>query len=96
MFACRIGHEYAAEAFVDQHSTRDDNALWAGVRALEEQVSLARFMSRGAQRRGDAEAAHRHEQRARQAEADDERLRELLVGAVVDRLKRPTYLLGSA
>lgn len=59
-FRCRIGHAYAAESLIDAHSSHLEASLWAGIRALEEQASLARHMASRAERRGDQGSAARY------------------------------------
>ena len=79
-FACRIGHSYSPETFVEIQSENVENALWAGVRSLEEQAALSAAMASRAQKFRDAETAKRFEQRGRIAQEHAEALRTLLVG----------------
>lgn len=79
MFACRIGHSYSPETFFDIQSENVENALWAGVRSLEEQVALSAAMASRAQRFRDTESAKRFEHRGRIAQQHGEALRTLLV-----------------
>ena len=58
-FGCRIGHGYSAEALLEAHGESVESALWAGIRALEEQASLAKHMAGKAERRGDRLTAQR-------------------------------------
>ncbi len=80
---CRVGHSYSPESFFEIQSENVENALWAGVRSLEEQASLAGAMASRSTRFGDAEAAERYDARSRVANDNAERLRRL----IVDRLE---------
>jgi two-component system chemotaxis response regulator CheB len=66
-FRCRIGHTYAAESLLDAHSSHLEASLWAGVRALEEQASLAEHMATRAEKTGHPQRAARYADRARGA-----------------------------
>lgn len=76
---CRVGHSYSLESFFELQSENVENALWAGVRSLEEQASLAAVMASRSTRFGDADAAGRYEARSRVADGNAERLRRLIV-----------------
>jgi two-component system chemotaxis response regulator CheB len=78
-YECRIGHALSPDTLYDLQAENVEQALWAGVRALEEQASLSRFMAEGARRRGDEEPADRYDNRRRRAEANAESLRRLLM-----------------
>ena len=78
-FSCRIGHAYSLEALVEAHSISLEAALWAGVRALREQASLANHIARRAERRGDRRVAARFETRAGTADEHAGRLETILL-----------------
>ena len=78
-FTCRIGHSYSPESFYELQAENVENALWAGVRALEEQASLASVMAARSSRFGDADSAGRYETREKIANDNAERLRTLLL-----------------
>ncbi|HET9848108.1 MAG TPA: chemotaxis protein CheB [Candidatus Dormibacteraeota bacterium] len=63
-FRCRVGHAYSSEGFLEAHAESVEAALWAGVRALEEQASLTRHLSGKADRRGDRLSAARLQERS--------------------------------
>jgi two-component system chemotaxis response regulator CheB len=44
-FRCRVGHAYTPEHLVAAHDDALDGALWAALRALEENATLARRMA---------------------------------------------------
>jgi two-component system chemotaxis response regulator CheB len=58
-FRCRVGHAYTSEALLEAHTDSVEAALWAGVRALQEQASLTKHLARKAERRGDRLSAAR-------------------------------------
>src|SRR6267143_32955 len=78
-FACRVGHAYSLEALVDAHSVSLEAALWAGLRALREQASLATHIARRAERRGDRRVAARFETRAGTADEHAGKLETMLL-----------------
>ncbi|HKT88472.1 MAG TPA: hypothetical protein VJQ59_08560 [Candidatus Sulfotelmatobacter sp.] len=39
-YRCRVGHTYSAETAVAAHALTEENALWAGIVALEEGADL--------------------------------------------------------
>jgi two-component system chemotaxis response regulator CheB len=82
-FSCRIGHAYSLEELVEAHSVSMEAALWAGVRALREQASLANHIARRAERRGDRRVAARFETRAGTADEHAGRLETMLLGQLV-------------
>ncbi|MFD2420140.1 chemotaxis protein CheB [Amycolatopsis pigmentata] len=51
-YRCRVGHAWTAQALFEQQSREVEQALWAALRALEEQRDLATRMSHDADERG--------------------------------------------
>jgi two-component system chemotaxis response regulator CheB len=80
-FVCRVGHEYDGEALLDAQDLGLEDALWAAIRALEEQAELAR---RVAGQPGDARSQRVFREEATDAEAHARSVRRLLF----DRLAR--------
>lgn len=78
-FTCRVGHSYSPESFFELQAENVENALWAGVRSLEEQASLSALMASRAKKIADDEASDRYERRRRLADGNAEILRKLLV-----------------
>jgi two-component system chemotaxis response regulator CheB len=80
-FRCRTGHAYSPETLLVKQSDVVDAAIWAAVRALQENADLARRMDRRLQQTGmAARIAHeRYERRAQEAEHHAEVLRRLLM-----------------
>ena len=79
-FRCHVGHAFSAEALSDGQSQMLEVALWSAVRALEEQMLLARRIVERARRANHTRAANMFEKRALEAEANSSILRELLLG----------------
>jgi two-component system chemotaxis response regulator CheB len=80
-FRCRTGHAYSPETLLVKQSDVVDAAIWAAVRALQENADLARRMDRRLRQTGLlAQKAHeRYERRAQEAERHAEVLRRLLM-----------------
>jgi len=66
-FRCRVGHAYSDETLLESHASSLEASLWAGVRALEEQASLAERLATKAEKRGDRISALRFRDRAGRA-----------------------------
>lgn len=67
-FRCRTGHGYTGEALSAGQAHALDDALWAAVRALEENAVLSRRMAARARERGHEHSARRYDERAEAAE----------------------------
>lgn len=78
-FRCRTGHAYSPETLLARQGETLDAALWAAVRALEENAALARRMERRLRERGgNLLTWDRYEKRAQAAEQHADVLRRLL------------------
>jgi two-component system chemotaxis response regulator CheB len=51
-FRCRVGHAWTGDALIVQQETVLDDALWTALRALEENIALARHLSKKYHDRG--------------------------------------------
>ncbi|HET7338641.1 MAG TPA: chemotaxis protein CheB [Candidatus Dormibacteraeota bacterium] len=78
-FTCRVGHSYSPESFFEIQAENVEDALWAGVRSLEEQASFAGVMASRANMMEDKQAAERCERRRRLAGQNAEVLRRLVL-----------------
>ena len=78
-FRCHVGHAYSADALSDGQSQMLETALWSAVRALEEQMLLARRIVERARRANHTRAASLFEKRAGEAEAHCSAIRQLLL-----------------
>jgi two-component system, chemotaxis family, protein-glutamate methylesterase/glutaminase len=79
-FRCRVGHAYTARSLLAAENAGLEDALWAALRALEEQESLSRRMlERGW---GSATARGRHEERVEELAERANTLRQFLLSPV--------------
>lgn len=81
-YRCQVGHAYAPESLYLEQRAALEGALWAALRALEEQAALARRMALRARELRQAKSASRFDERAVAAETQARTVREaLLLGA---------------
>jgi len=78
-FRCRVGHAYTAQSLDAQQSEAVEGALWAAIRALEEQASLAKQMAERAGSRQSHLTAKRFGESARDKMEQAAVLRNLVV-----------------
>jgi len=78
-YRCRVGHAYSPETMVADHSASVEGALWAALRALEENGALTGRMRDQATARGLNAAARRFAARAAAAYEHAEVLRRMLL-----------------
>lgn len=81
-FRCRTGHGYTSQALAAGQHAGQEEALWAALRALEENAALARRMAARARERGHAHSELRFAERARATEAQVLVLRDLVLGGL--------------
>jgi two-component system chemotaxis response regulator CheB len=79
-FRCHVGHALSAESLSDGQAERLEVALWSAVRALEEQMILAKRIVERARKANRQHAATMFERRAAEAERHSGVLRQLLLG----------------
>lgn len=81
-FRCRTGHAYASETLLAKQSDVVEAALWAAVRALQENAALARRLERRMRQSGHPGMVteERYQRRAQEAEHHAEVLRKVLMG----------------
>jgi two-component system chemotaxis response regulator CheB len=79
-FRCRVGHAYSPEALLAEHSNSVEAALWAGLRALEENAALMARMTKSMHERGNERSAARFGQQHDSALARAETLRQMILG----------------
>ena len=80
-FRCHVGHAFSAESLNEGQSAMLETALWSAVRALEEQMMLARRIVKRARKANHMRAATVFEKRAQEAEESGSMLRRLLLSA---------------
>jgi two-component system chemotaxis response regulator CheB len=77
-FRCRTGHAFSPESLLATQSGNLENALWAALRALEENAALARRMEKRAGELGNQRTRERHTRRALDAEGHAKVIRAIL------------------
>jgi two-component system chemotaxis response regulator CheB len=77
-FRCRVGHAYGPDALRAEQQSALEGALWAALRALEEQAALARRMAVRGRELGHTRTAARFDERATAAEQQATLVREAL------------------
>lgn len=77
-FRCRVGHAFGTEALQAEQQSALEGALWAALRALEEQASLTRRMGTRSREQGHDKSADRYDQRAQSSEVQAKLVREAL------------------
>jgi two-component system chemotaxis response regulator CheB len=78
-FQCRVGHRYTADSMLAQHRDTLERTLWAAVRMLEEQGSLAREVANLARQSPTSGGVHRWEREAQEAARNAERIRQMIL-----------------
>lgn len=79
-YRCHVGHAYSAESLNEGQAEMLEAALWSAVRALEEQMLLARRILVRARQSNHARAIATFERRAEEAEKHSATIRQLLLG----------------
>jgi two-component system, chemotaxis family, protein-glutamate methylesterase/glutaminase len=77
-FRCRVGHAYNPEALQHAQALDLESALWAALRALEEQSELARRLANRARTIRQVKSAARYDERASAAEHQAGQVRKAL------------------
>jgi two-component system chemotaxis response regulator CheB len=77
-FRCRVGHAYSAESLVAEQDDAVEDALWAAMRALEEQATLARRMAERFRNSPATTLSQRYDIKARDHQKHADELRRLL------------------
>jgi two-component system chemotaxis response regulator CheB len=77
-YRCHVGHAYTGETLFSQQSTGLEDALWAAVRAFEENATLSDRMADRSMAMGHAEAEDRFRQRSETARRRADDIRSLL------------------
>jgi len=78
-FRCHLGHRYTDQSLEAAQVDRLDHALWAALRALEENAELRHRMAVHAHRHGMSEIASGYEERARESEQRAASVRRVLM-----------------
>jgi len=88
-YRCHVGHAFSAEALSEGQSEMLEVALWSAVRALEEQMVLAKRIVERARKANHVRAANMFERRAREAEEHSSVIRQLLLSGEMGDIGDP-------
>lgn len=88
-YRCHVGHAYSAESLSEGQSDMLEVALWSAVRALEEQMVLARRIVERARKANRLRAAITFERRAQEAEEHSSVIRQLLLSSEKGDIAEP-------
>ena len=91
-YRCHVGHAYSAESLNEGQSQMLDVALWSAVRALEEQMILARRIVERARKSNNLRVATMFERRAREAEEHSGMIRNLLLSEQKGDIAEPVTI----
>jgi two-component system, chemotaxis family, protein-glutamate methylesterase/glutaminase len=93
-FRCHVGHAFSADSLGNGQSQMLEVALWSAVRALEEQMMLARRIVERARKSNYTQAVEKFEKRARQAEENSSVIRRLLLATEKGDIADPVVQTG--
>jgi len=88
-YRCHVGHAFTAESLNEGQSEMLEVALWSAVRALEEQMMLAKRIVERARKSNHERAAIMFERRAREAEEHSSVLRQVLLSGEKGDINEP-------
>lgn len=88
-YRCHVGHAYSAESLNEGQSQMLEAALWSAVRALEEQMVLARRIVDRARKANHTRAVISFARRAQEAEHHSSIIRQLLLSDKKDDIAEP-------
>lgn len=94
-YRCHVGHAYSAESLNKGQSEMLEAALWSAVRALEEQMMLARRIVERARKANHMRAATMFERRAQEAEEGSAMIRRLLLAGEKGDIGEPVIQTGN-
>jgi two-component system, chemotaxis family, protein-glutamate methylesterase/glutaminase len=83
-FRCHVGHAFSADSLSNGQEQMLEIALWSAVRALEEQMILAKRISERARKANHTHAVQVFERRAQEAEEHSAAIRRLLLRGTKD------------
>ncbi len=88
-FRCHVGHAFSVESLNEGQEQMLEVALWSAVRALEEQMILAKRIVERARKTNQSRAVKMFEKRAEEAEAHSSTIRQLLLRNQKDDIAEP-------
>jgi two-component system chemotaxis response regulator CheB len=83
-YRCHVGHGYTADTLMELQSAELEQALWTGVRILEDQAELQRRMSSRWEATGNQSLRRRFEANAKDHMRAADLIRTLLTGQTAD------------
>lgn len=90
-YRCHVGHAYSAQALSEGQSDMLEMALWSAVRALEEQMVLAKRIVERARNANHLQTAITFERRAREAEEHSAIIRRVLLSGQKDDIAEEVF-----
>lgn len=78
-FQCHVGHRYSGDSLISAQDDSLDQALWSGLRALEESAELRRRMASHARTRGMDQMARTYDEHAQESETRANVIRRVLM-----------------
>ena len=90
-YRCHVGHAFSAEALNEGQSGMLEMALWSAVRALEEQMVLAKRVVERARRSNQPRTAQTFERKAHEAEQHSGMIRQLLLSGEKGDIGEPVH-----
>lgn len=81
-YRCHVGHAYTAETLLEKQIDELEEALWAALRTLEEQVALSDRLAQKATERKQKHLAQRFHERAEEADKKAKTIRRVLLSEV--------------
>lgn len=88
-FRCHVGHAYSADSLSGGQAEKLEAALWSAVRALEEQMILAKRIVERARKANHTRTVTMFERKAAEAERNSGVLRQLLLGDEKGHITEP-------
>jgi two-component system chemotaxis response regulator CheB len=90
-FRCHVGHAFSDESLIEGQSQMLDGALWSAVRALEEQMLLAKRIVERARKANHRRAVTIFERRAEEAERQSSLIRQVLLNSKKGDIGGPAF-----
>jgi two-component system, chemotaxis family, protein-glutamate methylesterase/glutaminase len=94
-YRCHVGHAFSAESLNEGQTQMLEVALWSAVRALEEQMMLAKRIVERARKANQPRAARLFQKRAQEAEEHSSVIRQLLLSAEKGVIAEPVTQTGN-
>jgi two-component system chemotaxis response regulator CheB len=93
-YRCRVGHAYSVETLLSAQNEGVEVALWAALRALEENAALARRLAERSEERNHTTSANRFKSEAERTERYARTIRDLLLADDPAATPHPTSVFA--